>query len=210
MSRLHLFDMDGTLIRGSSANIEIAKVLGKVEEFRSLDREFAAGTIDSREYANRAYEMWSTLTDEVVAMAFAGAPWLAGIRDVWQEITDRGEHCAVISLSPSFFVSRLRVWGVHETHAARFPEVPFPVGTTIDTCGVLTPAAKVTIADELCARYGVDRSDCVAYGDSMSDAVLFTAVGTSVAVNGDHHVSGIATHRYAGGDLREAYRLVAG
>ena len=208
MSRLHLFDMDGTLIRDSSANIELAKVIGKVDEFRSLDGEFAAGAVDSAEYARRAYTMWSALTEEVVAAAFARAPWLAGIREVWTEITERGEYCAVISLSPSFFVRRLSGWGVHEVRAAVFPDVPFPAGTTLDVCGVLSPQSKVLIADELCARYGVTRADCVAYGDSMSDAVLFAAVPTAVAINGDHHVQDLATHAYSGGDLREAYELV--
>jgi phosphoserine phosphatase len=39
---------------------------------------------------------------------------------------------------------------------------------------------------------------------------LFGVVPVSVAVNGDDHVSGLATHAYTGGDLREAYALVAG
>lgn len=200
--------MDGTLIRGSSCNIELARVLGKVEEFRALDAEFLAGRVDSPEYARRAYSMWSSLTEDVVASAFDGAPWLAGIGEVWADITARGEHCAVISLSPSFFVGRLRRWGVHEVRASQFPEVPFPIGTTFSDVGVLDAGSKVVFADELCARYGLNRADCVAYGDSMSDAALFAAVPTSVAVNGDHHVSGLATHTYAGGDLREAYGLV--
>jgi len=38
--------------------------------------------------------------------------------------------------------------------------------------------------------------------------VLFAAVPTAVAINGDHHVRGLATHAYSGGDLREAYELV--
>jgi phosphoserine phosphatase len=205
---LHIFDMDGTLIRGSSCNIELARVLGKVEEFRALDAAFVAQRIDSPEYARRAYSMWSSLTEDVVASAFEGAPWLAGISEVWADITARGEYCAVISLSPSFFVGRLRRWGVHEVRASQFPEVPFPIGTTFSDVGVLDAGSKVVLADELCARYGLSRADCVAYGDSMSDAVLFAAVPTSVAVNGDHHVSGLATHAYAGGDLREAYGLV--
>jgi phosphoserine phosphatase len=208
LSRLHIFDMDGTLIRGSSCNIELARVLGKVDEFRLLDAHFAGQRIDSPEYARRAYSMWSSLTEDVVASAFASAPWMAGIVEVWRDITARGEYCAVISLSPSFFVGRLRQWGVHEVRASQFPEVPFPIGTTFSDVGVLDATSKVVFADELCARYGLNRADCVAYGDSMSDAALFAAVPTSVAVNGDHHVSGIATHTYAGGDLREAYGLV--
>jgi phosphoserine phosphatase len=208
LSRLHIFDMDGTLIRGSSCNIELARVLGKAEEFRALDAAFVTQRIDSPEYARRAYGMWSSLTEDVVACAFAGAPWLAGIGEVWSEITERGEYCAVISLSPSFFVSRLRQWGVHEVRASQFPDVPFPAGTRFSDVGVLDARSKVVFADELCRRYGLSRGDCVAYGDSMSDAALFAAVPTSVAINGDHHVSGLATHNYSGGDLREAYGIV--
>lgn len=209
MARLHIFDMDGTLMHGSSANREMAREMGLSERFQALDREFGAGLIDAWQYARQAYGMWSSLTERQVAVAFAGAPWLAGIREVWAEITARGEYCAVVSLSPSFFVSRLRTWGAHEARASAFPDVPFPPDAVLDPDGILVPESKVTIADELCARFGVRRSDCVAYGDSMSDAALFEAVPVSVAVNGDHHVSGLATHHYAGGDLREAYALVA-
>jgi phosphoserine phosphatase len=78
----------------------------------------------------------------------------------------------------------------------------------LDPTGILLPESKVTVADELCAMFGVDRADCVAYGDSMSDAPLFTTLNTTVAINADHHVSGLARYAYTGGDLREAYALV--
>lgn len=209
MTRLHVFDMDGTLLRGSSACVEIARQIGLVTQFRELEAELARGAIGSRGYALRAYAMWTDLTEPQVAAAFDRAPWLAGIREVWAEITARGEHCAVISLSPDFFVRRLLVWGVHAACASVFPAFPFAPGTAFDGAGVLHPESKVFIADELCARYGLGREDCVAYGDSMSDTALFGAVPVSVAVNGDDHVNGTATHVYAGGDLREAYALVA-
>ncbi len=206
MGKLHLFDMDGTLMHGSSANVELARELGLVEEFRALDAEFAAGVIDSRTYAGRAYVLWRDLTAEQVASAFEAAPWLAGIREVWADIRARGEFCAVISLSPDFFVRRLLAWGAHAAFGGRFPELPFQ-DVPLDDSGILVPESKVLIADQLCAEYGVTREECVAYGDSMSDALLFAAVPVSVAVNGDHNVSGIATLSYAGLDLREAYAL---
>lgn len=206
MSRLHLFDMDGTLMYGSSANVELARVIGLVEEFRTLDADFARGAIDSRAYARQAYRLWQDLTAEQVATAFDASPWLAGIREVWAEIRERGEYCAVISLSPDFFVNRLLAWGAHAVFGGRFPEMPFR-GVPLDMSGILAPQSKVLIADRLCAEYGVTREQCVAYGDSMSDALLFAAVPTSVAVNGDHNVSGIATFAYTGRDLREAYAL---
>jgi phosphoserine phosphatase len=206
MTRLHLFDMDGTLLHGTSANTELARRLGLTAEFRALDQDFVTGAIDTYQYAERAYALWTGLTEEILAESFAEAPWLDGIREVWADVTARGERCAVVSLGPSFWVERLLEWGVHAAYGSRFPALPFR--EPVDRAGVLGPSDKVRIADALCVEYGLSRDDCVAYGDSMSDAELFAAVPRSVAVNADHHVRGVASCAYIGLDLRDAYDLV--
>lgn len=205
--RLHLFDLDGTLIRGSAAAVEISRQLGVEREIAALEREFHALGLAPDEFAVRARELWSELTVDHVAAAFEGAPWLAGIRDVWADIRKRGDHCAVISLSPDFFVSRLLEWGADAAQGSRWPAPPFT--EPVDRAGILNPAAKVKIANRLCAEFGVGLDQCVAYGDSMSDTELFTVVPCAVAVNADHHLAGLATHVYSGGDLREVYELVS-
>ncbi|MFE7566475.1 HAD family hydrolase [Streptomyces sp. NPDC057539] len=204
--RLHLFDLDGTLIHGSAAAVEISRQLGVGAEIAELEREFRSLGLTPDEFAVRARELWAELTIAQVAAAFEGAPWLLGIREVWADIRTRGDYCAVISLSPDFFVARLLEWGVHAAHGSRWPVLPFT--EPVDRAGILNPAAKVKIANRLCAEFGVGLDDCVAYGDSMSDAEIFATVPRAVAVNADHHLSGLATHTYRGGDLREAYELV--
>ncbi|MDN3297776.1 HAD-IB family phosphatase [Streptomyces ficellus] len=204
--RLHLFDLDGTLIRGSAAAVEISRQLGLGAEIAELEREFLAHALAPDEFAVRARELWSGLTLEHVEAAFEGAPWLTGIREVWGDIRAEGGYCAVISLSPDFFVERLLDWGAHATHGSRWPAVPFTQPVNRD--GILNASAKVKIANQLCAGLGVELDECVAYGDSMSDAEIFATVPVAVAINADHHLSGLATHAYTGGDLREAYELV--
>ncbi|MEU6301549.1 HAD family hydrolase [Streptomyces chartreusis] len=206
MARLHLFDLDGTLLRGTSAPVEISRQLGLELETVALDREVSAGLIGPPEYAQRVHALWADLTEVHVAAAFEGAPWMTRIREVWAEIRGQGDYCAVISLSPSFFVERLTVWGAHAAYGSRFPAVPFT--EPVDPAGVLSAEAKVRIADLLCAEFGVTRAECVAYGDSGSDKALFGAVPVSVAVNADHHLADLATHTYMGMDLWEAYELV--
>jgi phosphoserine phosphatase len=206
MARLHLFDLDGTLLHGTTAPVEISRQLGLEAETVALDQAIGAGLIGPPEYAAQVYALWGELTEAHVTAAFDGAPWLARIREVWAEIREAGEYCAVVSLSPSFFVERLIGWGAHAAHGSRFPAVPFT--EPVDPAGVLSAAAKVRIADRLCEEFGVTRADCVAYGDSQSDKDLFGAVPISVAVNADRHLSGIATHSYLGRDLWEAYELV--
>ncbi|MFE8944102.1 HAD family hydrolase [Streptomyces sp. NPDC007856] len=206
MARLHLFDLDGTLLHGSTAPVEISRQLGLEAETVALDRAIAEGRIGPPEYSAQAYDLWSGLTEVHVSAAFEAAPWLDRIREVWAEIRDAGEYCAVVSLSPSFFVERLLGWGAHAAHGSRFPAVPFT--EPVDPSGVLSAAAKVAIADRLCEEFGVARADCVAYGDSMSDKDLFAVVPVSVAVNADARLAGLATHSYTGRDLWDAYELV--
>ncbi|MEU5533022.1 HAD-IB family phosphatase [Streptomyces sp. NPDC020362] len=205
MARLHLFDLDGTLLHGTTAPVEISRQLGREAETVALDRAMAEGRVGPPEYATRVYDLWTDLTEAHVSAAFEAAPWLARIREVWAEIRDAGDYCAVVSLSPSFFVERLLGWGAHAAHGSRFPTVPFT--EPVDPAGVLSAAAKVTIADRLCEQFGVSRADCVAYGDSLSDKDLFAAVPVSVAVNADGHLSGLATYSYTGRDLWDAYEL---
>ncbi|MFJ8073486.1 HAD family hydrolase [Streptomyces sp. NPDC096176] len=204
--RLHIFDLDGTLIHGSAAPVEISRQLGLLDEIGEVERDLIAGRIGPPEYAVRVHALWTDLTEAHVAAAFDSAPWLLGIREVWSEIRESGDFCAVISLSPSFFVERLVGWGAHAAHGSRFPEIPF--SRPVDPAGILSAAAKVEVAGRLCTEFGVGLDACVAYGDSMSDAAIFAAVPTAVAVNADHHLTGLATHTYAGLDLREAYELV--
>ncbi|MFD6229031.1 HAD family hydrolase [Streptomyces sp. NPDC060232] len=207
MTRLHLFDLDGTLMYGSAAPVEISRQLGVSAEIATLERSFAAREIGPHQFSVSAHALWAGLTPQHVRAAFDGAPWLAGIRDVWQEIRQRGEYCAVVSLSPSFFVELLLEWGAHAAHGSVFPEVPFT--RPVEAAGILTPEAKVMVADRLCEQFGVTRADCVAYGDSATDIHLFEAVSVSVAVNARPHLAARASHVYEGRDLREVYQLVA-
>ncbi|NEB04602.1 haloacid dehalogenase-like hydrolase [Streptomyces sp. SID13726] len=206
MARLHLFDLDGTLLHGTTAPVEISRQLGLEAETVALDQAVGAGLIGPPEYAQQVHALWAELTEAHVAAAFEGAPWLARIRAVWTEIRGQGDYCAVVSLSPSFFVERLIGWGAHAAHGSRFPAIPFT--EPVDPAGVLSAAAKVLVADRLCEQFGVTRADCVAYGDSSSDRDLFGVVPISVAVNADSHLSEISTHSYKGRDLWEAYELV--
>ncbi|MEU9142440.1 haloacid dehalogenase-like hydrolase [Streptomyces sp. NPDC048349] len=206
MATLHLFDLDGTLMFGSAAPVEISRQLGLSAEITELERSFSAREIGPQQFSVAVHALWSALTPEHVRAAFDGSPWLAGIQEVWREIRERGDYCAVISLSPSFFVELLLEWGAHAAHGSVFPKVPF--AGPMEVSGILTPEGKVTVADRLCEQFGVSRADCVAYGDSLTDAVLFEAVPVSVAVNARPYLAERATHVYEGRDLREVYQLV--
>jgi phosphoserine phosphatase len=208
MGNLHVFDMDGTLLTGTTANLEIARRLGTLEELHALEARLSAGDIDTRGFSAAIHALWPELTPTVVADAFTAAPWLRGIREVCADIRRRGEHSVVITMSPDFFARALLELGFEEVVASRFPDPPFR--EPLDPAGILTPADKIRVTEERRARYGLAHVNCVAYGDSMSDAPLFGHLDHTVAVNADHHLTGLAACAYQGDDLTAAYRLARG
>ncbi|MEU0270265.1 HAD-IB family phosphatase [Streptomyces sp. NPDC006307] len=204
MSRLHVFDMDGTLLRGTTAGLEIARRLGCLPELVRLEAAFAAGAVDTRGFASELCGLWRGLAAETVADVFAGAPWIGGLAEVVADIRERGEHSAVITMSPDFFAGRLTALGVDQVVASGFP--PLPLRTAPDPARILTPADKVLVMDRIRTALGLDRDSCVAYGDSGSDIPLFLELTHTVAVNAGSALRRLARHRYDGDDLREAYQ----
>jgi phosphoserine phosphatase len=197
--------MDGTLLRGTSAGLEIARRLDCLDELVELELAFAAGALDTRGFAAAVATLWGELTDELVAEAFQASPWINGLPDVLADIRDRGEHSMVVTMSPDFFAGLLRTVGVDEVAASRFP--PLPLRRPPDPAHILSPADKVTIVAGELVRRGLSVRDCIAYGDSGSDMPLFRHLSQTVAVNATEELAGLAALRYDGDDLLEAYRL---
>ncbi|WP_328916101.1 MULTISPECIES: HAD family hydrolase [unclassified Streptomyces] len=205
MTRLHVFDMDGTLLRGTTAGLEIARRLDCLPELVALEGAFAAGTLDTRGFAAAVSTLWRALTPALVAETFAGSPWIGGMPEVFADIRRRGERSVVVTMSPDFFADLLVGAGADEVIASRFP--PLPLAGPPDPAGILVPEDKVGAVDRLRAALALGRDSCVAYGDSGSDLPLFRTLRHTVAVNAGSALRDLARYRYDGDDLRAAYQL---
>ncbi|MHB1809152.1 MAG: HAD family hydrolase [Solirubrobacteraceae bacterium] len=201
MSKLHIFDMDGTLLTGSAC-LDISRHMGRIEEVDAIEARWTLGKVGHVEFYDLCLPLWEGLSERDVDEVFARARWIEGIAEVFEDIAARGERSAVITLSPQFFVERLLAWGLHSAHGAGVW-----AGRAPDPAAVLTPVSKVKLARELMKRYEAEQDDCVAYGDSASDVPLFEMLSHTVAVNGSERLRELAAASYDGGDLREAYAL---
>lgn len=202
---LHVFDMDGTLLHGTTAGVEIARRLGCLPDLLDLEASFAGGTMDTKAFSAAIAVLWQGITADVVLEVFRASPWIGGLPEVLADVRERGERSLVITMSPDFFANGLRELGVDEVAASRFP--PLPLTSIPDPAGILTPADKVSIVDATLARHGLTPADCVAYGDSGSDIPLFRWLPNTVAVNAAAELADLAAIRYEGKNLLEAYRL---
>jgi phosphoserine phosphatase len=205
VSALHVFDMDGTLLRGTTAPIELSRRLGRLEPLAELETGFAAQRITAAQFARQMRELWGELTAEIVAEVVGDAPWIDGIPEVCEDISRRGERSMLITMSPDFFADHLRDFGLDTVAASRFPALPF--AAAVDPTGILEPADKLRLTERELASHGLSRAECVAYGDSMSDLPLFGELEHTVAVNADESLERLATRAYRGDSLMDAYAL---
>jgi phosphoserine phosphatase len=199
MSKLHIFDMDGTLLKGSAC-LEISRHVGQIDAVNAIEERWSRGEVGHVAFYELCLPLWEGLAEDDVEAVFRSTEWLDGIEEVWADIARRGEHSAVVTLSPQFFAARLLDWGLGSAHGALVEAGLEPVPER-----VLTPESKVGIALELIERLGLTAADVVAYGDSASDIPLFEHLPNTVAVNGSDSIRQVAAVAYEGSDLRGAY-----
>ncbi|OPX04994.1 HAD family hydrolase, partial [Gordonia sp. i37] len=89
MSVLHVFDMDGTLLRGTSASIELARHTRVSEQLDVLEKLSAAGELSNVEFHRRTHPLWQGLTDTEIDTVFTAAPWIGHLRTVFDDIAGR-------------------------------------------------------------------------------------------------------------------------
>ncbi len=201
MGKLHVFDMDGTLLDGSAC-VHISQHMGVLDRVNIIEEAWGRGEVGHVEFYELCLPLWSGIAEVDVEAVFENAPWIDNIPQVFADIADRGEYSAVITLSPMFFAERLRRWGVTTAHGAVVTG-----GVQPDPASVLTPKSKVEITHALAANYGLQMSDCICYGDSASDIPLFRTLRNSVAINASKQIMELTAAHYTGRNLWDAYML---
>ena len=199
MSCLHIFDMDGTLLKGSAC-YEISRAVGVLAENMAIEETWNKGGISDNEYWARCLPLWKDLSDEQVDQAFAASPWLHGVQSVFADISSRDEKSVVISQSPLFFVERLQRWGLNFAYGALVTP-----GNSKGAERLVTSRDKLNIANQLLSDLGLNQDGCIAYGDSRSDLDLFKTLPNTVAVNAKQPIRELARVCYEGSSMWDGY-----
>jgi len=142
--------MDGTLLEGSAC-LDLSVHAGYSDVIHDIEARWTVGEVGHVEFYELCLPLWEKLTDADIDKVFDGGRWVGGLEDVFGDIRRRGEHSAVITLSPQFFANRLRRFGVESVHGAEVL-----AGGNVDPDSVLTPESKVAIATDLLDRHGLD------------------------------------------------------
>jgi len=204
-NRLFIFDMDGTLLVKTTASIEIAKMTGTTAQLHRLEKNFAEGVIDAFRFAQEIFGCWGILDKTMVRRAFEKTAKLEKIKDVMSLIRRGGGKSCLITMSPDFYAHHFYDYGFDFIESSRFPT---RLEEQVVPEKILSPKDKAVIAQRLCQQLGFAVENCVAFGDSMSDYILFRELKHTVSVNGDSGIKGLARYHYDGLDLHDAFLAV--
>ena len=204
-NRLFVFDMDGTLLIQTTACVEIAKATGTLHHLDRLEEQFARGEIDAFCFAQQIGALWGSLDSQLIRRAFEATPKLNNIKTVTDLIRRAGGTSCLITMSPDFFAHLFYDYGFDFIGASEFPK---SAEEKIAREKILNPQDKAVLVRKWCDQLNLEMNHCVAFGDSMSDYLLFQELEHTVSVNGDPTLKRLARYHYEGLDLNDAFLSV--
>ena len=194
MLRLVGFDLDGTLIRGTTCLEALAVPLGRHDDARRFMEEFDLSDEDAAKAAVEQAAGWFDGADiDEVCRHLSTVELAPGAQEAFALLRAAGVRTAIVSLTWSFAAE----W------YARLLGADAALGTTIRADGSVAhvlPADKGVWFSELAGRMGIAQRETAAVGDSRGDLDLVAAAGRSIYVGAQLPPGCTATHR-PGGDL---------
>ncbi|GIE28452.1 hypothetical protein Ait01nite_014970 [Actinoplanes italicus] len=195
------FDVDGTLVPGTSSGQHLADLLGHSEIVRDAEARYAAGTLGNREVSMLDARGWASRTPAEIRGFLESLPLVDGIADTvaW---------CRANGLVPVLTTLAWEPVGAYLCERFGFDRAGGPSLEVVDgrysgeVAGHFDETGKRDFAMSVAAGLGVEMSRCAAVGDSRSDLPLFAAVGLAVAFNATPAARAAAHTAAGGGDLR--------
>lgn len=207
--RVAAFDLDGTLIRGTTTLLHVGRKLGRRAETEALVQGYETYRLSNVEVTTRAAELFTGRTEHELASMLDDCPRLGGITEAITTLRRAGIHSAIATITFRFSAGHFA-----RTHGF---DAFSGIELTTDSGGVLTGEVTrhVTEHDKLdfvtrqADRLGIGLDQVAFFGDSRSDLPCFAAVGMPVAVNGSAEAQAAARVAVNTDALQEAVDALA-
>ena len=172
--KLAVFDVDGTLLRGDTACLWIARRLSNYD--RMLELEQSRGKPDVSAAREEMASWYRGLTSDALLADLEGFPWAPGLFEGMRMLRDAGVKIALASVGWEFVVKRIaEEIGAQWTLATK---LDFSTGDIGHAWG----EHKVTFASSLTTELKIDRESIAAVGDSDGDSPMLDYAGLAIFV----------------------------
>lgn len=202
-----VFDLDGTLLPGTTASRVIAESMGHQAAVEKLERLYRTYAISNHDCTTREGALFAGTDLAQIREHLRDAPWIGGLRETFVALTEAGCTLLLATLAWRFITDALeyRPW---------FAAV---CGAEMELAGSVLSGApsrhfddddKLRFVECWCSAHGYQLTDVAAVGDSRSDVPLFRKVGTAIALNATSEARAAADHLLDTDDLRDILPLL--
>ncbi|MEU4158576.1 haloacid dehalogenase-like hydrolase [Actinoplanes sp. NPDC026670] len=202
------FDVDGTLVPGTSSGQHLAELLGHAAVVRDAEAAYSAGTLTNREVSVIDAEGWAGHSPAEVRGFLESMPLVGGIPETVAWCRDNG-------LLPVLATLAWDIVGAFLCDRFGFDRACGPRLALVDGrySGQVTEhfdeLGKRDFAIAVAEEIGVPLARCAAVGDSRSDLPLFGTVGLAIAFNATPAAQTAAHTSITGNDLRAVIPLLS-
>ncbi len=202
-----VFDLDGTLLRGSTVSLLLARWVGREDEMDELERAFHAHEISNRVVADTSAGWLAGRSVDEAWRVLRSGLWIEGIAETVGALGAAGVSLLLGTITWSFAAEMLRER--YGFDAVSGTEMQVNDGVLAGTVRrYFDEHDKVSFVEEWCTQNGYSMSQVAAIGDSRSDVPLFRRVGLSIALNATPDARSAATQILDTEDLRDVLALL--
>ena len=199
--RLLVADMDSTIVVGETLD-ELAVFAGVGDRVAAITRRSMDGEIDFAAALRQRVSLLRGLPMGALERTWSAVRLTPGARTLVQTMRAHGASTALVSGGFTWFTARVAERCGFELHRANIllDDGRVLLGGVKEP--ILDRTAKLALMDELAAKGGLTRADCVAVGDGANDLEMIGAAGLGVAYRAKPVVAAKARARVVFANLR--------
>ena len=172
--KLAIFDVDGTLLRGDTACLWIARKINRYERMKELENSST-----KQQVADSQREMagWYTgMSPEYLMGDMKDFPWAPGIHEGIKMLQDAGVTVALASIGWDFVQEKIAsLFGIEHILASTLDFETLEIGHALDV-------HKAEYANKLSGELNIPLSQIAGIGDRPNDFYLLESCGLGIYV----------------------------
>lgn len=204
------FDLDGTLVLGSSVLAHVGRKLGQADLVAHLVAGYESYALTNSEVSDRAAELFTGMSRRDLQGLVKDLPMIRHISDVVDTLHSRGIRCVIATITFDFASE----WCADEFGFDGYSGIRLE----FDDDGLATGRVaqhfdeydKAKYIEEAAREFGITTEEVFYVGDSRSDVPTFRRSGFSVALNATPAAAAAAGARVSSSSLRDVISIIPG
>lgn len=205
--KLASFDLDGTLITGTSSAEHLSEKMGNLAQVRKYEEKYSRGEISSKEFGEFDAARYQGYSKSEIYRHLEDVPLIKHVSETVEYFGSLKIPCVISTMAwdciGEFVATR---YGFIDWSGPSLEMDDDKFTGNVDT--YFHETEKVTFIEGICLKRDILMSEVVHVGDSRSDFPLFEAAGHSIAFNGCEEACRLAAVSLRSNSLLDVINVV--